>query len=61
MTYYLGDLIIETEQEEDGRWVAEVVNLPGVLTYGSTEADAVVAAENLARHVEAAHGKGSPK
>lgn len=33
-------LIVETEQEEDGRWIAEVAALPGVLAYGKTEADA---------------------
>lgn len=27
---------VEIEQEEDGRWIAEVVDLPGVLAYGST-------------------------
>lgn len=27
---------IETEQETDGRWIAEVLEIPGVLTYGDT-------------------------
>jgi len=27
---------VEIEQEEDGRWIAEVVELPGVLAYGKT-------------------------
>jgi predicted RNase H-like HicB family nuclease len=31
---------IENEQEEDGRWIAEIPALPGVLAYGSTKADA---------------------
>jgi predicted RNase H-like HicB family nuclease len=31
---------IEVEQEEDGRWIGEVTALPGVLTYGATEAEA---------------------
>lgn len=31
---------IETEQELDGRWIAEVLDLPGVLTYGATAAEA---------------------
>ena len=31
-------LKIEIEREEDGRWIGEVAALPGVLTYGSTEA-----------------------
>ena len=34
-------LTIEIEREEDGRWIAEILELPGVLAYGSTEADAV--------------------
>ena len=32
---------IETEQETDGRWIAEVAELPGVLTYGHTRDEAV--------------------
>ena len=42
---------IELEQEEDGRWIAEVKELPGVLVYGSTRATAIVAARELARQV----------
>jgi predicted RNase H-like HicB family nuclease len=39
-------LRIESEQEEDGRWIADVAALPGVLAYGETrtEADAKVKA-----------------
>ena len=33
-------LRIEIEREEDGRWIGEVPDLPGVLVYGSTEAEA---------------------
>ncbi len=33
-------LTIETEQEDDGRWIAEVTALPGVRAYGATEAEA---------------------
>jgi predicted RNase H-like HicB family nuclease len=29
-------LTIESEQEEDGRWIAEILELPGVLVYGTT-------------------------
>jgi hypothetical protein len=32
---------IECEREEDGRWLAEVLELPGVLTYGSTQEQGV--------------------
>ena len=39
---------IETELEDDGRWIAEMVDLPGVLTYGDTREGAVAAAEALA-------------
>jgi predicted RNase H-like HicB family nuclease len=37
-------LKIESEREGDGRWVAEVPALPGVMTYGATEAQARVKA-----------------
>lgn len=30
-------MTIETEQEEDGRWIAEIPSLPGVMAYGETE------------------------
>jgi predicted RNase H-like HicB family nuclease len=39
---------IETEQEVDGRWIAEVVELPGVMKHGSTRAEAIAQAEALA-------------
>jgi predicted RNase H-like HicB family nuclease len=42
---------IELEQEEDGRWIAEVLDLPGVLAYGATQKEAVAAAQTLARRV----------
>ncbi len=28
---------VEIEQEEDGRWIAEVTELPGVLAYGGSD------------------------
>ena len=34
-------LRIETELEADGRWIAEVTKLPGVLSYGATRDEAV--------------------
>ena len=34
-------LTIEIEQEEDGRWIAEVPELPGALVYGSTRQEAI--------------------
>jgi predicted RNase H-like HicB family nuclease len=44
-------LKIETEQEPDGRWLADIPQLPGVLAYGQTEADAVSAAKALGLRV----------
>lgn len=44
-------LAIETEQEEDGRWIAEVTALPGVLAYGVTKADAKAKVQALALRV----------
>jgi len=44
-------LSIEYESEEDGRWLAEVPQLPGVLTYGITAEDAMAKAEALALRV----------
>ncbi|MBE9059198.1 type II toxin-antitoxin system HicB family antitoxin [Sphaerospermopsis sp. LEGE 08334] len=32
---------IEIEQEEDGRWIAEILEIPGVLAYGSTQQQAI--------------------
>jgi predicted RNase H-like HicB family nuclease len=42
---------LECEQEVDGRWIAEVPELPGVLAYGSSSADAMKRAEVLALRV----------
>ena len=42
---------VEYEKEEDGRWLAEVKELPGVLTYGKDPEDAVAHAQALALRV----------
>ncbi|MDP2143903.1 MAG: hypothetical protein Q8J80_07205 [Gallionella sp.] len=42
---------IEHEQEADGRWLAEVMELPGVMAYGASAADAVSKVEILALRV----------
>ena len=42
---------VEYEEEEDGRWLAEVKELPGVLTYGDDPDDAVAHAQALALRV----------
>lgn len=44
-------LSVETEQEADGRWIAEVPELPGTLAYGKTRDLAIAAAEALALRV----------
>jgi predicted RNase H-like HicB family nuclease len=46
-----GVLTVELEQEADGRWLAEIVELPGVLAYGSTPEEARVRVETLALRV----------
>jgi predicted RNase H-like HicB family nuclease len=54
-------LLIEVEQEDDGRWIAEVPDLPGVLAYGASRADAIGRAQALALRVLAdriEHGEG---
>jgi predicted RNase H-like HicB family nuclease len=44
-------LQIEVEQETDGRWLAEVNALPGVLSYGATRTEAVAKVQALALRV----------
>jgi len=44
-------LAIEYEQEADGRWLAEVPDLPGVMAYGKTKRDAEIAVTALALRV----------
>ena len=46
-------LSVEIEQEEDGRWIAEVTELPGVMAYGKTPEDARAKAQALALRVVA--------
>lgn len=44
-------LMIELEQEVDGRWIADVVDLPGTLAYGATTEEAIAHAQALALRV----------
>ena len=44
-------LNIEFEQEQDGRWLAEVPTLPGVTIYGQTRTDAIARVQALALRV----------
>ncbi len=53
-------LVVELERETDGRWIADVVAMPGVMAYGATREDALAAAQALALRVVAArleHGE----
>lgn len=45
------NLTLDVEQEDDGRWLAEVPELPGVLAYGSSAGEAMAKAEALAFRV----------
>ena len=55
---------IEIEQETDGRWIAEAPDLPGVMAYGATQAEAIRKVETLALRVMAdrlEHGEDIPQ
>lgn len=57
-------LSIELDQEADGRWIAEVDALPGVLAYGVTRTDAIAKVQALALRVLAdrlEHGEAVPE
>lgn len=45
------DFILDIEQEKDGRWIAEIIDLPGVMAYGSTPAQASARVKALALRV----------
>ena len=44
-------LRIELDREEDGRWIAEIPALPGVLVYGGSREEAIAKVEALALRV----------
>jgi len=55
---------IEVEREEDGRWIAEVPDLPGVMAYGETQEEAISKVEALSLRVLAdrlEHGEEIPE
>jgi predicted RNase H-like HicB family nuclease len=57
-------LTIEIEQEEDCRWIADVPDLPGVMTYGKTRSEAISKVKTLALRVLAdrlEHGEALPE
>ena len=54
---------VEIEQENDGRWIAEVVELPGAMAYGQTPQEATARVQALALRVVAdrlEHGEAGP-
>lgn len=55
---------IETEREEDGRWISEIPALPGVIAYGQTRKESISRVEVLALRVIAdriEHGEYVPE
>jgi predicted RNase H-like HicB family nuclease len=52
---------IETELETDGRWIAEILDMPGVLAYGKTEQAARANAYALALRIIADRAEKSKK
>ena len=57
-------MTIELDQEDDGRWIAEVIDLPGVIAYGDSQSDALAKAKALALRVLAdriEHGELVPE
>jgi predicted RNase H-like HicB family nuclease len=54
---------VDIEQEDDGRWIAEVLELPGVLTYGQSPEEATAKVQALALRVvtdRVEHGEAGP-
>ncbi len=41
-------LTIEFDREEDGRWIADITSLPGVMVYGATREEALIKVKALA-------------
>jgi len=55
---------IEIEHEENGRWIAEIPDLPGVMTYGQSREEAISKVKALALRVLAdrlEHGETIPE
>ena len=67
MGYHMAEgdrMKIKIEREEDGRWIAEIPDLPGVMVYGTTRDQAISKAEALALRVLADrldHGEEIPE
>ena len=47
----MAPLTIDVEQEEDGRWIAEVPELPGVVVYGQSRSEAIERIRALSQRV----------
>ncbi len=55
---------VEVEQEQDGRWLAEVAVIPGAMAYGATKAEAVAKVEALVLRIlvdKVEHGEEAPE
>lgn len=55
--------VVEFDREADGRWIADIPELPGVLAYGTTREDALARCQALALRVLAdrvEHGEAAP-
>ncbi len=55
---------VEIEREDDGRWIAEVLELPGVMAYGASSEEAKAKIQALALRVVAdrlEHGEAGPE
>ena len=60
----MSEFNVEIEREDDGRWLGEVTELPGVLSYGATRDEAVAKTKALAFRVLAdrlEHGEDIPE
>ena len=47
----INQFTIETEQEENGRWIAEILEIPGALVYGNSQKQAITKVQALALRV----------
>ena len=53
LEYFMNRYAIEFDREDDGRWIAEIPILPGVMAYGASQQEAKVNVEILALRVTA--------
>ena len=57
-------MLVEIEREADGRWIAEIAELPGALVYGNSREEAIARVKALALRVMADrldHGEEIPE